>query len=174
VLEYQSINQADINELRNERYKREMIKSDGFDKIQLSNRLNQFEAELGAVNEKISEINRQIFNINHELEKVQGMFVAKDIFKKNLGDIIDEIERKLNILNENTKEQMKIMNSNFVEIMKQKDEEFYKVGLAVKSLHANVSALSSPKNTQNSRLDTDEEIKQNISSTELYILILLG
>ena len=166
-MEFQALNQNELDELRNEVYKIEHSRTDAYDSGKNMRRLNDFATEFNVINDKIADLNKQIFNINHELQNAEARpYVTKELFKKNLNDIIDEIEKKLNILNENTKEQLRVMNVNFMGIMKEKDEEFAKLSQSVRSMQTTLMTISNQINKQIGNLaqTIEDEVNKQLQS----------
>jgi hypothetical protein len=158
-LEYYNANQDDLMKLKSGPsqidFGRKYSDAALADPQKLNRRMNDIAMELNTVSDRINDFAR-----------TKESWISKDTFKNNMGDMIDEIEKKLNLLNETTKEQLRVINVNFIEIMKQKEDDFNKLAQTVRSLQTTVIGYNtrSHSSDQNVEMLVESEVKRQMNS----------
>ena len=108
-------------------------------------------------------------NVNN-LNTAGGMkFVTSEHVNKMFHEIVNELEKKIIIINDNMKSQFKIMDVNLVDVIQQKNAEFDQLSNIVKNLENNIaSVIKQIQNLSNSneniQIKVEEAIKKSLTS----------
>lgn len=143
----------------------ESIKSSNW--VKAERRVEDFTGDINSLTDKVSQIARQIFTINGELEDIKRHnYISKDQFSRNLGDIVDELERKLNVINERVRERIEDMDLSMVETLRSKDDQFQKLHFDIRNIQSSMIRVTDQVNTyvhsQDSNLE--DQVKKVVNS----------
>ena len=124
-------------------------------------------AEINEINNKISQISRQIHTLNEEFESLKKTnYVPKEQFNRSMVDIVDELERKLSIINDRVKERIQEMDASMVESLKDKNQEVQKLHYDIRSIQSTMIRVSDQVNTytHSNEMNLEEQVRRIMNS----------
>ena len=117
-----------------------------------------------------SSSSNAVISANNTGINVNGMkYATSEYVNKMFNEIVDELEKKLTIINHSIKDQFKVMDVNLVDIIGQKNDEFDKLSKIVKIIENNMIEIMKkmqnlPNNNENIEIKIEEIIKQSLKS----------
>lgn len=128
---------------------------------------------LGDINERIYQISRQIHTLNSEMETLKKPnYVSKEQFSRTMGDIIDELERKLQIINERVRERIEEMDISLVRSQNEKEKYFNRLYFDMKNMQSSLIKTNDQVSTfaQNNEANVEEHVKKMMNSNRIIFI----
>jgi len=168
LVQFKSSHNAEINTLRNnlisggdgEHFKaEETMKNNWVKKAGGSD----YSGDINEINDKISQISRQMQTLTAEFDGFKkGAYITRETFSKSLTDIVDELERKLGIINDRVRERIEEMDASLTEALKDKDQDCQKLYYDIRNIQSSMIRVSDQVNTytHSSEINLEDQVRK--------------
>jgi len=134
-----------------------------------SGKMGDFTGDINEINDKISQVSRQMQILTAEMEGFKkSNYITRETFSKSLSDIVDELERKLGIINDRVKERIEDMDASLTEALKEKDQDCQKLYYDIRNVQSSMIRVSDQVNTytHSHEMNLEEQVRKIMNSKE--------
>jgi len=122
-----------------------------------------YSGDINEINDKIGQISRQMQTLTAEFDGLKkSNYISRETFSKSLTDIVDELERKLGIINDRVKERIEEMDASLTEALKDKDQDNQKLYYDIRNIQSSMIRVSDQVNTytHSNEMNLEEQVRK--------------